>query len=275
MSGSHTDRRERAFALLARLDPQAPTRVAASLDALSPELAELVLGFAFADVLARPGIDLCTREMLTVATLMGMGTAPGQLEFHIRAALNVGVSRETIIEILLQVAVYAGVPACMNGISAARSAFAAHDKGTDIFLTGQAAFLYLLFQKTQLLRIEADWYHMVSFSHLFTCFPTGYWLLLHYISRFFQIRKPARTPMATAAAMIFFFIWASPPFRYLAQHHRGEHDPSLFHLFCKFQKVPFLPIDHGRIGIQIMAGGYIPLSIWGILHKAFSVCQTE
>ncbi|MFQ2659922.1 carboxymuconolactone decarboxylase family protein [Aeromonas caviae] len=99
------------------------------MDALSPELAELVLGFAFADVLARPGIDLCTREMLTVATLMGMGTAPGQLEFHIRAALNVGVSRETIIEILLQVAVYAGVPACMNGISAARSAFAAHDKG--------------------------------------------------------------------------------------------------------------------------------------------------
>ncbi|MEB5773423.1 hypothetical protein MXE95_04775 [Aeromonas caviae] len=82
MSGSHTDRRERAFALLARLDPQAPTRVAASLDALSPELAELVLGFAFADVLARPGIDLCTREMLTVATLMGMGTAPGQLEFR-------------------------------------------------------------------------------------------------------------------------------------------------------------------------------------------------
>ncbi|MDX7710828.1 carboxymuconolactone decarboxylase family protein [Aeromonas caviae] len=129
MSGSHTDRRERAFALLAQLDPQAPTRVAASLDALSPELAELVLGFAFADVLARPGIDLCTREMLTVATLMGMGTALGQLEFHIRAALNVGVSRETIIEILLQVAVYAGVPACMNGISAARSAFAAHDKG--------------------------------------------------------------------------------------------------------------------------------------------------
>ena len=153
--------------------------------------------------------------------------------------------------------------------------FAAHDKGTDIFLTGQAAFLYLLFQKTQLLRIEADWYHMVSFSHLFTCFPTGYWLLLHYISRFFQIRKPARTPMATAAAMIFFFIWASPPFRYLAQHHRGEHDPSLFHLFCKFQKVPFLPIDHSRIGIQIVAGGYVPLSIWGILHKALPVCQTE
>ena len=52
--------------------------------------------------------------------------------------------------------------------------FATHDNGTDVFLTGQAAFFYLLFQKTQLLCIEADWYHMVSFSHLFTCFPTGY-----------------------------------------------------------------------------------------------------
>ena len=51
--------------------------------------------------------------------------------------------------------------------------------------------------------------------------------------------------MATAAAMIFFFIWASPPFRYLAQFHRGDHDPSFFHLFCEFQKVPFLSIVMG------------------------------
>ena len=121
MSGLSSERREQALALLARLDPQAPDQVAANLDALSPDFAELVLGFAFADVLSRPGIDLCTREMLTVAALMAMGNAPGQLEFHIRAALNVGVSRETIIEILLQIAVYAGVPACMNGISAART----------------------------------------------------------------------------------------------------------------------------------------------------------
>ena len=43
--------------------------------------------------------------------------------------------------------------------------FATHDNGTDVFLTGQAAFFYLLFQKTQLFCIEADWYHMVPFSH--------------------------------------------------------------------------------------------------------------
>jgi len=125
MSDIVPSRRERAFALLAQLDPHASQKVAANLDVLSDDFAELVLGFAFADVVSRPGIDLRTREMLTVAALMAMGNAPEQLEFHIRAAMNVGVSREEIIEILLQIAVYAGVPACMNGISAARKAFAA------------------------------------------------------------------------------------------------------------------------------------------------------
>lgn len=85
-----------------------------------------MLGFAFTDVLSCPGIDLHTREMLTVASLMAMGNAPGQLEFHIRAAMSVGVSRQEIIEILLQTAVYAGVPDCMKGISAVKKAFAAH-----------------------------------------------------------------------------------------------------------------------------------------------------
>ena len=120
------DRRSQAFALLARLDPEAPEKVAANLDSLSDDFAEVVLGFAFADVVSRPGLDLRCREMLTVAMLMAMGNAPGQLEFHIRATMNVGVSREEIIEILLQTAVYAGVPACMNGITAAKKAFAAH-----------------------------------------------------------------------------------------------------------------------------------------------------
>ncbi|CUX21707.1 carboxymuconolactone decarboxylase [Agrobacterium tumefaciens] len=118
------DRRAKALALLEQLDPDAPTRVATNLDALSDDFLEIILGFSFADIVSRPGIDLRTREMLTVSALMAMGTAPGQLEFHIRAALNTGVTREEIIEILLQIAVYAGVPACMNGISAAKKAFA-------------------------------------------------------------------------------------------------------------------------------------------------------
>lgn len=94
--------------------------------AFDTDAPEIVLGFAFADVLARPGLDLRTREMPTVAMLTAMGTGPAQLAFHMRAAVNVGVTRAEIVEIVLQAAVYAGVPACMNGVSAAKAAFSQH-----------------------------------------------------------------------------------------------------------------------------------------------------
>ncbi|KIC45935.1 carboxymuconolactone decarboxylase [Ruegeria sp. ANG-S4] len=125
MSTTESDRRTRALELLKQLEPSAPPRVAANFDSLHEDYLEIVLGFAFADVVARPAIDLRTREMMTVAALAAMGTAHGQLEFHIRAAMNQGVTKEEILEIILQMAVYAGVPAAMNGFAAARAAFAA------------------------------------------------------------------------------------------------------------------------------------------------------
>jgi 4-carboxymuconolactone decarboxylase len=124
MSTASSDRRVQALALLERLEPGAPGRVAENLDDFHSEATELLLGFAFTDVVARDGMALKTREMLTVAMLAAMGTAPSQLEFHMRAALNTGVTRGEIVEIVLQVAVYAGVPAAMNAITAAKSAFA-------------------------------------------------------------------------------------------------------------------------------------------------------
>lgn len=76
---------------------------------LSGDSSEVVLTFAFADIVDRPGIDLRTREMLTVTALTAMGTASSQLELHIRAALNVGVTREEIADIIIQMAVNADV----------------------------------------------------------------------------------------------------------------------------------------------------------------------
>lgn len=75
--------------------------------------------FAFTHV----GITLKNREMLTVAMLVAMGMAQGQLEFQMRACLNTGVTRDEIVEIVFQVAVYAGVPVAMNAITAAKAAF--------------------------------------------------------------------------------------------------------------------------------------------------------
>ncbi len=121
----NSQRLDKALEIMEQLNPAAPAQVRGSLDSLEEGLTETVFGFAFADVLARPGLDLKTREMLTVAMLASMATAPGPLEFHIKAALRVGVTRQEIIEILLQVAVYAGVPAFMTAVTAARKAFEA------------------------------------------------------------------------------------------------------------------------------------------------------
>ena len=122
-----SSRRARALEILQQLDAPSSIPVSEHLDAVAPELFDVVFGFTCVDVLARPGIDLKTREMMTVAALTAMGTAPAQLEYHVRAALNVGVRREEIVEILLQMSVYAGVPAFMNGVAVAKKVFDAAD----------------------------------------------------------------------------------------------------------------------------------------------------
>lgn len=128
MKNTPSARRAAALAILERLEAGAPDRVDANLTNFDSDATEIILGFAFADVVSRPGIDLKTREMLTVAMLASMGTASGQLDFHMRAAMNTGVSRQEIVEIVYQVAVYAGVPAAMNAIASAKKTFAeAHE----------------------------------------------------------------------------------------------------------------------------------------------------
>ncbi|PAU82105.1 carboxymuconolactone decarboxylase [Halovibrio salipaludis] len=122
-----TDKTVRGKQIMDRLEAGAGDRVTGRLAELDPDLPRLITDYAFADVVGRPGLDLRTREMLTVAALTAMGTAPGQLEFHMRGALNVGVSEKELLEVVIQMAVYAGIPACMNGITAYRSALDARD----------------------------------------------------------------------------------------------------------------------------------------------------
>ncbi len=117
------DRKIRAINMLDKMEAGAAARVTKSLDEFDADAFELIFGFAFADVVGRKGIDLKTREMLTVAMLGAQGTAPKQLEFHMRAALKCGVAHHELVEIVYQIAVYAGVPAAMNAIAAAKKAF--------------------------------------------------------------------------------------------------------------------------------------------------------
>jgi len=95
---------------------------------LNPDLARYVMEFPFGDVYSRPGLDLRSREIATVAALITLGNAALQLKVHIRSALNVGVSRQEITEIIIQMAVYAGFPAALNAIRAAKEVFSEIDE---------------------------------------------------------------------------------------------------------------------------------------------------
>jgi 4-carboxymuconolactone decarboxylase len=93
------------------------------LAAASPDLARCLVEFPFAEVYTRPGLDLKTREMLTVAALTVLGYAQAELRDHIRGALNVGCTRDEILEIILQMAVYAGFPAALEAVKTAAVVF--------------------------------------------------------------------------------------------------------------------------------------------------------
>jgi 4-carboxymuconolactone decarboxylase len=124
----NTDRYQRGLQKLAEVDGQAGEQVIESLKEIAPDLARYMIEFPFGDIYSRPGLDLKSREIATVAALTALGNAQPQLKVHIHGALNVGCTREEVVEAIVQMAVYAGFPAALNGISAAKEVFEARDE---------------------------------------------------------------------------------------------------------------------------------------------------
>lgn len=118
-----SDRYERGKSLLDRVNPEGAARLVENLKEVAPDMAEYVFEFAYGDIYSRPGLDLKSREIVTVAALTALGNATPQLKSHINGALNAGCTREEIIEIIMQMAVYAGFPAALNGLYAAKEVF--------------------------------------------------------------------------------------------------------------------------------------------------------
>jgi 4-carboxymuconolactone decarboxylase len=127
-----SDRYDRGWEKLKEVDGEAGERVMESLKDIAPDLARYVIEFPFGDVYSRPGLDLKSREIAAVAALTTLGNAMPQLKVHIHGALNVGLSRQEVVEIIIQMAVYAGFPAAINGMFAAKEVFQERDeKGFD------------------------------------------------------------------------------------------------------------------------------------------------
>ncbi len=122
-----SERYEKGFQKFQEIHGPVAKATVESLKDVAPDLGRFVTEFAFGDIYSRPGLDLKTRQLLTIASLTTLGNAPLQLKSHIKGALNVGCTKEEIVEALLQMAVYAGFPASMNALYAAKEVFKEKD----------------------------------------------------------------------------------------------------------------------------------------------------
>jgi 4-carboxymuconolactone decarboxylase len=111
------------LAVLRQIDGEAGQRVVDSLADVSPELGHQVVAWAFGEIYARPGLAARDRQLVTLGVLAALGGCEPQLEVHINAALNVGLTPAQITEALLHSAVYCGMPRALNATFAAKKVF--------------------------------------------------------------------------------------------------------------------------------------------------------
>lgn len=109
--------------ILSEIDGESGEKVIDALADIAPDFARYLFEFPFGDIYARPGLDVRSREVATIAALTAMANASPQLGVHIAAGLNVGLTRDEIVEIIMQMAVYAGFPAALNGLFVAKEVF--------------------------------------------------------------------------------------------------------------------------------------------------------
>ncbi|NRA53048.1 MAG: carboxymuconolactone decarboxylase family protein [Gammaproteobacteria bacterium] len=119
----NNQRYESGLKKLNEIDGEAGQKVIDSLAKISPDLGRYTIEFPFGDIYQRPGLDLKSRELATVAALTALGNCSPQLNVHIHGALNVGCKPEEITEVIIQMAVYAGFPAALNGMLVAKEVF--------------------------------------------------------------------------------------------------------------------------------------------------------
>lgn len=98
----------------------------AGADSFSMPMQELSTEYCWGHVWTRPGLALRDRSLINIAMISALNR-PHELKLHVKAALNNGLSREEIREVILQVAVYCGVPAGIDSTRIAREAFAEVD----------------------------------------------------------------------------------------------------------------------------------------------------
>jgi 4-carboxymuconolactone decarboxylase len=117
-------RQEREWTKLKQMHSASGDGVLERIESISPDLARYAIEFVFGGMHSRSGLDLKSREIAAIAALTAMGSTSSKLRTHIHSALNAGCSEADLIEIMIEMAAFAGFPAALNGIKAAREVFA-------------------------------------------------------------------------------------------------------------------------------------------------------
>jgi 4-carboxymuconolactone decarboxylase len=121
------DRYDRGLALRKKvLGAEYVEKSLAAADDFSRPMQELSTEYCWGYVWGRPGLALRDRSLINIAMISALNR-PHELKLHVKAALGNGLSKEEIREVLMQVAVYCGVPAGIDSVRIAREAFAELD----------------------------------------------------------------------------------------------------------------------------------------------------
>jgi 4-carboxymuconolactone decarboxylase len=110
------ERYRRGVEILQRLSGNGVEQVTNRVAEVAPDFARMTIEFPFGDLYARGALDLRAREIAAIAALAALGRIP-QLRVHVGAALNLGLGREEVVEVLMQTAIYAGFPPALNALA--------------------------------------------------------------------------------------------------------------------------------------------------------------
>ena len=117
------ERFERGMQMMTEINGDNGQRVLDSLADISPKLADSVVSWGFGEIYSRPQLQPRDRQLVTLGMLTALGGCEPQLEVHVNASLNVGLTPAEIVEALLQAAAYCGFPKSLNATFVAKKVF--------------------------------------------------------------------------------------------------------------------------------------------------------
>lgn len=118
-----TSRYEKGLETLGKMvSPEILQETVERVKQFSPDMAKLIVEFPYGSIYSRPGLDLKQRSLITISSLVTQG-AEGQLDFHIHAALNVGLSPDEVVEAIMHCIPYAGFPKSLGALGVVMKVF--------------------------------------------------------------------------------------------------------------------------------------------------------